>query len=43
MLRLGVEVDIVSITPGVIIILVDYDDEVMDKELLHKSDVCHAY
>ena len=43
MLRLGVEVDIVSIAPGVIVRLVHYDDEVMDEELRHKSDVCHAY
>ena len=33
---------IVSITPSVIMILVNYDDEVVNAELHHKTDAYHA-
>ena len=40
--RVGMEAGIVSITPSVIMILVNYDDEVVNEELHHKNDACHA-
>ena len=42
-IRVGVQVCIISITPGVIIILVDSDDKIVDGELHHRNDFCHAY
>ena len=41
--RVGVQVGIISITPGVITILVDSNDKIVDGELHHRNDVCHAY
>jgi len=41
--RVGVQAGIISITPGVIIILVDSDNKIVDGELHHRNDVCHAY
>ena len=40
--RVGMEAGIVSITPSVIMILVNYDDEVVHEKLHHKNDACHA-
>ena len=42
LVRVGMEAGIVSITPSVIMILVNYDDKVVNKELHHKNDACHT-
>ena len=42
-IRVGVQAGIISIPPGLIIIPVDSDNKIVDGELHHRNDVCHAY
>ena len=41
--RTFVQLGIISITPGVIITLVDTDDGIVDGKLHDRNDFCHAY
>ena len=42
-IRVGVQVGIISMTPGGFILLVDFDDEIVHGELHHRNGFCHAY
>ena len=41
-IRVGVQVGIISMTPGGFILLVDFDDEIVHGELHHRNGFCHA-
>ena len=42
-IRVGVQLGIISITPGSFILLVDFDDQIVHGELHHRNGFCHAY